>query len=103
MEAKTRKLVAYDRKVDVAFGTSASVSENKIVIGASLAAGRTTTAGSFYLFERDLSGKWVARQPKIFASDGVYDGRFGFECEISGDVIVTGAYGVEGKRAVYIY
>lgn len=106
---EVQKIVASDRQVDDEFGWAVDVSGNTIIVGAraedhNVAGGSYMySAGSAYIFERNISGVWNQTQ-KICASDrstdiyypGGYSGedlgdQFGWAVAISGDYLVVGA------------
>ena len=106
---QVEKIVASDRQDDDEFGCSVDISGSTAVVGAraedhNVAGGSYIySAGSVYVFERDLGGNWNQSQ-KICAADraadinypGGYSGedlgdQFGWAVSISGDYIVVGA------------
>ncbi|MBK7128118.1 MAG: hypothetical protein IPM74_13185 [Crocinitomicaceae bacterium] len=106
---QVEKIVASDRQDDDEFGWSVDISGSTAVVGAraedhNVAGGSYIySAGSVYVFERDLGGNWNQTQ-KICAADraadinypGGYSGedlgdQFGWAVSISGDYIVVGA------------
>jgi hypothetical protein len=96
MWTETAKLVASDRSADDRFGARASISNDRIIIGAYLEdedilGGATLTdAGSAYIFEL-VGGVWT-ETAKLVASDRSAGNRFGFDVAISGDKAIVGAY-----------
>ena len=69
------KLVASDRATGDIFGTSVSLSGNRLLVGASLDDDNGDNAGSAYIFEWQ-QGEWV-EVTKILASDGEENDEFG--------------------------
>ncbi|MFT6922587.1 MAG: hypothetical protein ACJA1C_001593 [Crocinitomicaceae bacterium] len=94
--AETAKLVASDRSADDRFGARASISDDRIIIGAYqedediLGGASLTDAGSAYIFEL-IGGVWT-ETAKLVASDRSAGNRFGFDVAISGDKAIVGAY-----------
>ena len=86
------KLTANDGKSFDYFGTSVSVAENKVVVGASSDSNRR---GAAYVFHYDGS-VWVQRA-KLAASDGEFGDGFGGAVSVSGNEIVIGAAGKDGS------
>jgi hypothetical protein len=86
-----------------AFGISAAISGDTLVIGAFGEASQATgvngdqsnndaqEAGAAYVFVRDANGAW-SQQAYLKASNTGIDDRFGFSVAASGDTIVVGAY-----------
>jgi len=96
------KLTASDGKP---FGSSASISGNTAVIGASSDDDLGDRAGAAYVFRFDGTA-WV-EEAKLHASDGALLEFFGASVAISGDTIVVGAHfdndlGVESGSA-YVF
>ncbi len=105
---ETAKLSASDAEDSDYFGRSVGISGDVIVVGADGDDDNGTSSGSAYVFEKPSSG-WVnaTETAKLLASDGTSYDNFGYSISISGDVIVSGAYGVEGSGvyngAAYIF
>ncbi|MBK9590445.1 MAG: T9SS type A sorting domain-containing protein [Crocinitomicaceae bacterium] len=106
---QVEKLVASDRAVDDEFGWSVAISGTTAIVGARAedhnvaGAAYMYSAGSAYIFNRDVSGNWIQSQ-KICAADrstdinypGGYSGedlgdQFGWAVSISGDYLIVGA------------
>ncbi|MBK6524852.1 MAG: FG-GAP repeat protein [Crocinitomicaceae bacterium] len=106
---QVEKLVASDRAVDDEFGWSVAISGTTAIVGARAedhnvaGAAYMYSAGSVYIFNRDVSGNWIQSQ-KICAADrstdinypGGYSGedlgdQFGWAVSISGDYLIVGA------------
>ncbi|MCP4121756.1 MAG: hypothetical protein GY751_08375, partial [Bacteroidetes bacterium] len=85
-----QKLTASDAQATDVYGTSVSMSGNKIIVGAYADDDNGSTSGSFYLYYYD-GVNWNEHQ-KFIASDGEANDRFGYDVSISGDRIVSGAY-----------
>jgi dihydroxyacetone kinase DhaKLM complex PTS-EIIA-like component DhaM len=92
MAVQQAKLTAADGAAHDAFGTSAAISGDTAVVGAS-------GQGSAYVFTR--SGSVWSLQQKLTAADGGGGDSFGNSVAISGDTVVVGAYGdaVDGGYA----
>lgn len=106
---QAEKLVASDRAIDDEFGWSVAISGTTVIVGARAedhnvaGASYMYSAGSAYIFNRDISGNWIQSQ-KICAADrstdmnypGGYSGedlgdQFGWAVSISGDYLIVGA------------
>ena len=87
------KLRASDGDSSDGFGSSVSISENTIVVGAVGDEENGSAAGAAYIFERDAGGveNW-GEVRKLLASDGQPGDRFGHGVAISGDTVLIGAY-----------
>jgi hypothetical protein len=88
------------------FGTSVSINENFLIVGAR---GDSGSKGAVYIFERDSdTGAWEQSQ-KIIASDGQSGDEFGGEVSLSGDYFAVGAEFTDASDqeinvgAVYIF
>jgi hypothetical protein len=92
--AQQQKIVASDRGTLDAFGWSASISGDYLIIGAlnedeDATGGNTATdAGSAYIFTR--TGTTWAQQQKIVASDRAANDNFASSVSISGDFAIVG-------------
>ncbi len=89
--SQVQKLTASDAAADDAFGWSVAISGNYAVIESRDYAA-ANTAGSAYVFERNMSGAWNEVQ-KLTASDAAALDSFGSSVAISGNYIIVGAYG----------
>lgn len=93
---QVQKLVASDRDLSDEFGSSVSISGDRIIIGVEDededASGSNTlgSAGSAYIFERNGSGTWVEVQ-KLVSSDRAMNDKFGHEVSIDGDYAIVSA------------
>lgn len=91
------KLVAWDRDAQDFFGYSVGISNNRILSGAERedhdASGGVyqPSAGSVYVFEKDINGVWQSSQ-KLVASDRNTSDFFGSAVAICDSQIVIGAY-----------
>jgi hypothetical protein len=95
------KLTASDGADGDEFGYSVSISGDTVVVGAYLDGG---SSGSAYVFERDAGGPgdW-GQVAKLTASDGAGGDLFGWSVSTSGDAVVVGAHGDDGKGAAYVF
>lgn len=85
-----QKLTASDPMPFDLFGSSVSIGENTIVVGASFGdKNATANTGAAYLFARE-SLVWMERQ-KITASDAAKDDWFGFSVTTDGNEVIVGA------------
>jgi hypothetical protein len=102
------KLTAADAEDHDNFGTSAAISGNTVVIGASGEDGAGTYRGAAYIFERNTGGadNW-GQLTKLTASDTADLDLFGNSVAISSDTIVVGAYRKAGaganRGAAYVF
>src|SRR5207249_3265211 len=106
--AEQQKLMASDAAAVRSFGSSVSISENTVVIGASSAdTAAGAAAGAAYAFVR--SGTVWTQQQKLMASDAAATAFFGSSVSISGDTVVVGAPwahpagGEDYQGAVYLF
>ena len=95
------KLTASDGADGDEFGYSVSISGDVVVVGAYLDGG---SSGSAYVFEREPGepGEW-GQVAKLTASDGAGGDLFGWSVSVSGDTVVVGAHGNDGKGAGYVF
>ncbi len=84
---QTTKLLASDGAAYDYFGSSVTLSGDRVVVGATH---KDPNAGATYIFEQDGAGNWN-QTTKLLASDGVASDRFGYSVALSGDQIVVGA------------
>lgn len=85
-----QKIVADDRTADDQFGTSVSISNDRLVVGAQLE--DASNFGAAYIFERDGGGTWIqAKKITALAADRTANDEFGFSVAIEGDLVVVGA------------
>ncbi len=97
--SEVQKIVASDRTAFDYFGQSAlAIDGNYAIIGSygededAIGGDTLSSAGSVYIFERDVTGTWNEVQ-KILALDRKAGDVFGWDVAISGNQIVIGAYG----------
>jgi hypothetical protein len=83
------KLLASDGAADDLFGISVSISGDYAIVGADQYYNSSGT-GKAYIFERS-GANWV-QKPKLTASDGTEQDKFGICVSISGDYAIVGAY-----------
>jgi hypothetical protein len=86
-------------------GISVGISGNTVVVGARDDDGLATNAGAAYIYVRN--GSTWSQQQIVRASNGGSSNRFGASVAISGDTIVSGAYGHDGgvtnAGAAYVF
>jgi hypothetical protein len=107
---EVQKIVASDRAIGDAFGSSVDISGNYALVGAYTEdedeSGENTLnqAGSTYLFERSTDGFWDEVQ-KLVASDRSENKNFGVSLGISGNYAIIGnCYEVPiSNGSVYIF
>jgi hypothetical protein len=88
------KLTASDGASSESFGYSVSISGDTVVVGAFHDDDNGIDSGSAYVFERHQGGADAWGQvAKLTASDGASYDLFGFSVSISGDTVVSGAWG----------
>ena len=101
-----QKMVASDGMVGDRFGGSASMSGQRVIVGAEYAdIGANTEQGAAYVFVGDAQGNWTEEQ-KLVASDGMAGDWFGISVSMSGDVVMVSARGADGyeyRGAAYIF
>ena len=89
-----------------AFGGSAAISGDYIIIGASKDDDKGNNSGSAYIFEKPAGGwpAFMTETDKITASNGAGDNFFGRTVAISGTQAIVGAHGNSSyKGAAYVY
>lgn len=90
------KLTASDADFNDQFGSSVSISGDRMIVGAW---NHNNTRGSAYVFRRDDNGTpldpsddWWVEEGKLLASDGSFNDQFGRAVSISGDRAIVGSY-----------
>lgn len=101
------KLLASDLARGAFFGSSVSMGENRILVGAERSLGGADDSGAAYVFDYDVAtGAWV-ESIKLIASDSTRDDRFGRSVSLWQDRALVGAYvkNVNGffSGAAYIF
>ncbi len=92
-----QKIVASDRDIEDYFGSSVSISDSFLVVGAdyededTLGTNTLTSSGSAYIFEQDPGGDWQEVKKITAFNRAAYD-FFGASVSISGNTIVVGAW-----------
>jgi len=81
------KLVGTDTSANDFFGTSVSISDDYLIVGAY---GVQSQTGAAYIFRRTGLNTWDAGT-KIIASDSAIGDQFGYSVAISGDYAIVGA------------
>src|ERR1017187_10011756 len=81
------------------FGTSVSLSGNRVLIGAPY---NTSGVGSAYVFVQS-GGVW-SLESELLASDGAVQDQFGASVSLSGNTVLIGAYGKSSSSgAAYVF
>lgn len=95
---EVKKLTASDGSASDQFGLSTAISGNTAIVGA-------YQRGAAYIFERDFDGgRFWGETKKLFPTEGITNGRFGFSVAISGDTAIVGAYSDNDfKGAAHIF
>jgi len=94
--SETSKLTGLEQADGAHLGESVAISGNYAIAGADLDSGDESgnnyvyTAGTAYIFERDINGNWSEGQ-KIVASDRGAADHFGISVGISGNYAIVGA------------
>jgi hypothetical protein len=89
--SQQQKLTASDGAAGDGFGSSVSVDDDAMVIGAYRDDDQGFNSGSAYVYARDGMGTWIELQ-KLIASDGALSDEFGASVAIDGDNVVVGAF-----------
>ena len=93
------KLTADDGASWDRFGSSVSISGDRVVVGAF---GDNSGSGSAYVFS--YNGSTWTQEAKLTASDAAAGDYFGYAVSISGDRVVVGAYGDDiGSGSAYVF
>ena len=95
------KLIASDGAPADYFGTAVALSGDLVLVGAHGDDDKGDSAGSAYVYERDLQGHW--HETKLTASDGAAQHRFGSSVALTGDLLLVSASADESRGAVYVY
>lgn len=97
------KLTATDGQANDWFGTSVSIFENTVLVGALGGDDRGLNSGSCYLFQRN--GNTWTQEAKLLAPDGAMFDAFGQSVALSSDLAVVGATGDDdgGNSAGSVY
>lgn len=99
-------ITAADAAASQLFGTSVTINENFLIVGAK---GDNNSRGAVYVFERNEDTDVWEQKQKIIASDGAAGDEFGGAVSISGDYFAVGAEFADSSDtevnvgAVYIY
>ena len=88
--AQAAKLVDADGAKNDYFGSSVSVSDSTIVVGATGDDDDGANSGSAYVFEKSDDGEW-AQAAKLVAADAANGDEFGWSVSVSDSTIVVGA------------
>lgn len=92
-------LMASDAANNDFFGTSVSIAENQMVIGAY---GANMEQGAAYIFERDNQGSWAEVQ-KLTGNASAESTQFGWSTDIQQDYILVSAPHLFGLEAGEVY
>ncbi len=87
--SQIQKIAASDRTIFAKFGSSVSISGDKLIVGAFELNSQT---GAAYIFEYNSGTNLWQQSHKLVASDASTGDRFGYSVSISGDYAVIGAY-----------
>ncbi len=93
-----QKLVALDRGVINAFGSSVAISGDVLLIGArgnvfnELGADSIKWGGAAYFYKKNTVGSWIQTQ-KIVSKDREWKGYFGYNVALSDSNAIVGAWG----------
>lgn len=86
------KLIASDAAANAQFGAAVALQGDRAVVAARFdSPGGTVSAGSAYIFDRDVNGNWIETQ-KIFGNDKATGDTFGQSVALYNDRIIVGAY-----------
>jgi len=97
------KLMAHDRSDADYFGSSISMSNDKLIIGAYGDDDLGKNAGAAYLFAKDPnSGAWKERQ-KLHNPEGTAGDKFGLSVAIDADQVVVGAENDNRKGSITFF
>ena len=92
-------LVASDAANEDYFGSSVSISENQLVIGAY---GKNGEAGAAYVFEKNSQGIWSEVQ-KLTGNSSASNTQFGWSTDIQTDYMVVSAPRIYGNEVSEVY
>ena len=82
------KLTASDAAAMIRFGTSVSVYDDLVAVGAIFNDDNGSNSGSAYVYEK-VNGVWT--ETKLTASDAAADDRFGYSVSVYDDLVAVGA------------
>lgn len=94
------KLIAGDSASEDLFGTSVSIDNDNIVVGAPYNDDNRINSGTAYIFCRDGLA-WI-QKTKLIASDGALGDRFGSAVSIESDDVIVGSPG-DNSGATYLF
>jgi|GEM_PF-4207713 len=98
---ETQKLLASDGEAEDLFGSSLSIVNNTLLVGAYSEDDQGANSGAVYVFNRNNTN-WT-QQTKILPSDGKEGDEFGYSIIYNGDTALIGAPYADGKGAVYVF
>lgn len=84
------------------FSENIAISNNTIVVGASVDDFKKTDSGSIYIFEKPLTGQWqdAFEDVQLSSPQPSISAKFGSSVAISSDTIVVGALEMDNPKAV---
>jgi hypothetical protein len=83
------------------YGSSVSMSDNYMAVGAS--GNNGGNSGAVYLYEKDEEGAWIFNQ-KIMASDSSFFNYFGYSVSVTDEYLAVSSIDIEYETgAVYVY
>ena len=101
----SQKIVAHDGDRQDYFGSSVSIHDNKLAVGAYNVDDTAYAAGAAYVFEKN-DDQWI-KTAKLFASDGSVNDYFGHSLAIYNNNMIVGAYKADAfgndSGAAYIF
>jgi protocatechuate 3,4-dioxygenase beta subunit len=104
--SQSQKLTPNDAEIYGYFGSSVTLDNGVIVVGAEFDNDKDYNSGSAYVFTADSQGIYSQSQ-KLTASDGTKDDHFGRSIVIDNDMIVVGVSGDDdngvGSGSAYIF
>jgi len=98
--SEVQKILSPSPEEISSFGIGVAISGNTLVIGANEA---NNFIGAVYIYNKNANGQWIFNQ-EITAADGISGDYFGSSVSIDDNIIVVGAFGVNGvKGAAYVF
>eukprot|EP00602_Paraphysomonas_sp_CaronLab_P000752 CAMPEP_0185028600 /NCGR_PEP_ID=MMETSP1103-20130426/14414_1 /TAXON_ID=36769 /ORGANISM="Paraphysomonas bandaiensis, Strain Caron Lab Isolate" /LENGTH=647 /DNA_ID=CAMNT_0027563065 /DNA_START=122 /DNA_END=2065 /DNA_ORIENTATION=- len=96
------ELFAGDGQHEDGFGTSVSIFDDIIVVGAPMATYGALESGVAYMFKRGDDKGWYFLE-KLLPPRPVTKGHFGYSVDVYSDIAVVGSYNATGSGSVYVY
>ena len=103
MVLRETKLTASDAASGNEFGSSVSISGERVIVGDPLDDDAGELSGSAYIFERDVSTDRWLQVAKVTASDAAARERFGSSVSISGDHAIVGTFSLNNAGSAYLF